>query len=163
MDTNTYDVGQAISLSALFLTGVTVGQMNLNQTTVYVRDPSGLTLTPGSPILIKEAGYAGGDLLTTVVSSSGQAIVVADPCRAYVSLMDVGSPTNPSDVTLLVQTPNGQVDISDTLENPSAGRWVGFFDAATDGDHYYRFIGTGAAEADTWRKFIVRPERVPES
>jgi hypothetical protein len=155
-----YDVNQAIALTALFLTGVTVGQITINQSVVYVRDATFLTLTPGTPILITGAGYAGGDLRTTVVSASGQAITLADSAKVNAPKADVGTPVNPTTVVCKVEQPDGS-EATPAVANITTGLYQAVFTPTLDGDHFYRYTGSGAAVGDRWRKFIVRPERVP--
>jgi hypothetical protein len=156
-----YDVGETITLSCLFLTGQTVGRMQLGQTTVYVRDPSGLTLSGGAPIVIEGAGYVGGDLRTTVVSADGVgAITVAEACRTTVQEALVGTPADPATVAVKVAKPDGAEETC-TPFSDLTGLWKATFTPTRDGDHFYRFTGTGAASGDRWRKFVVRPERVP--
>jgi voltage-gated potassium channel Kch len=154
-----YDVGETIELSCLFLTGATVGSIEQGQTTVYVRDPSGLDLEPGASILVEGGGYVGGDLPTTVVSSDGVgAVVVAEAARTSVSRGLVGTPADPETVTCTLALPDG-TETGAGVSSPRTGLWTATFTPAGDGDHFYRFAGGGG---DGWRKFVVRPERVPE-
>jgi hypothetical protein len=156
-----YDVGEPITLSCLFLTGQTVAEMTLNQTTVYVRDLSGLTLTPGAPIVVVGAAYVNGDLHSTVVSNDGVgAIVIAHAARVSVVRTLVGTPTDPTTVVCKVMKPDGTEGLP-TASSTVTGLWKATFTAAADGDFYYRFTGSGAAAGDAWRKFVVRPERAP--
>jgi hypothetical protein len=157
---NEYDVGETITLKALFLTGATVGSILAGATKLTVRDPSGLTTTPGSPIIVIGAGAVGGDLVTTVASISGQEITLAAAAAANATLAVVGTPTAPASCSCKVIDPSGS-ESSLAVTNPSTGRYQALFTADLDGDHYYRFTGTGTATADGWRKFVVRPERVP--
>ena len=76
------------------------------------------------------------------------------------ALVMVGTPSNPTSVTLKVRKPDAS-EVTVATANPRTGDFVGVFVPTLDGDHYYRFTGTGAASGDRWRKFIVRPERVP--
>lgn len=157
----TYDVGETISLSCLFLVGQTIGDIEKGQSTVYVRDLTGLTLTPGSPIVVVGAGYAGGDLRTTVVSDDGiGAIVLADSAKTSAPKTTVGTPADPATVTCKVELPDG-TEATCATSSTLVGLWKASYTPATDGEFFYRFTGTGAASGDGWRKFIVRPERVP--
>jgi hypothetical protein len=156
----TYDVGQEITLRGLFLTGATIGTILKSQTLLLVQDSSALTLTGGSPIFVQGAGAVGGDLRTTVVSSSAAGIVLADAALSDARLALVGTPTDPTAVTCKVSLPDG-TESTISASGVVTGRWEATFTPTLDGDHYYRFTGTGAATADAWRKFTVRPERVP--
>lgn len=154
-----YDVGQEITLRGWFLTGATVGSMIKNQTLLLVQDASGLAVQNGDPIFVLGAGALGGDLVTTVVSASGAEITLALPALSDVREVLVGTPTDPTAVTGKVSQPDG----SEVTLAPSMivqGRWEATFTPTLDGDHYYRFSGSGAATADSWKKFVVRPERV---
>jgi hypothetical protein len=153
---NEYDVGEEITLSCLFLAGQTVGRMEKGQTTVYVRDASGLDLTPLSELVVVGAGYVGGDLRTTVVSDDGQgAIVVADAARQTVVETAVGTPANPNPVVCIVKQPDATTpEVTVTVSPTEVGFWQGVFTPTVDGDHFYAFN-------DKWRKFFVRPDRVP--
>src|SRR4051794_34190002 len=158
---NTYDVGQAINLESLFLTGQTRGRMILNQSVVYVQDLSGLLLTPGSPIFVEGAGYVGGDLHTTVVSNdSVGAITVAASCKTEADQVTVGTPTDPTTVTCKVMLPAGTESTLSTT-GVTTGLFRASYTPSVDGDFYYRFVGTGVASGEKWRKFRVRPQRVP--
>jgi len=123
---NEYDVGEPITLSCLFLSGQTVGRMERGQSTVFVRDPSGLDLTVGAEIVIVGAGYTGGDLRTTVVSDDNVgAVVVADACRSTVSEAIVGSPADPNPV-VLHRRPARHADAGgDGQRRPDRGRLLG--------------------------------------
>lgn len=157
---NEYDIGEPIKLSCLFLVGQTTARIDKNQSTVYVADPTDLTLTPGSPIIVVGAGYVGGDLRTTVVSDDGiGAIVLTDSAKSDVQQTRAGTPADPSTVTCKVALPDG-TESTVTASSTLVGLWKATFTPTIDGDHYYRFIGTGPASGDGWKKFRVRPERV---
>lgn len=156
----TYDVGQAITLRGLFLTGATIGSIIKTQTLLVVQDPSELSLGANAPIFVQGAGALGGDLSTNVASASGAQITLSLPALTDATRVLVGTPTDPTTVTCTVQSPDG-VEHSLSPNSVAVGRWEATFTATLDGDHFFRFTGTGAAAADGWRKFIVRPERVP--
>lgn len=157
---NEYFVGEEITLSCLFLVGQTEARIDKGQSTVYVADPSDLTLTAGSPIVVVGAGYVGGDLRTTVVSDDGiGAIVLADSARSDIQATVAGTPTDPSTCTCRVELPDG-TESTVTAASTLVGLWKATFTPTIDGTHFYRFIGTGPASGDGWKKFIVLPERV---
>jgi hypothetical protein len=154
-----YDVGQPIRLSCLFLRGQTVGSMEAGQSTVFVRDLSRLTLSVDSEIVVEGAGYVGGDLRTSVVSDDGVgAIVVGDAARASVQLGLVGTPADPDEVVCTVAPPGGEREPVETASTV-AGLWEGTFVPSVEGEHFYRFAGTGLASGSRWRKFMVRADR----
>lgn len=157
---NVYDVGEPVSLYARFLTGATIGSIRLNQTLLQVRDPELLDLNVGATLVVVGGGAVGGDFVTTVVSVDGQDVTVADQAPTTSNLAVVGNPTPPDTVTCKVELPDG-TESTVAATSIATGRYRAIYTPALDGDHYYRFTGTGAAEADGWRKFVVRPERVP--
>lgn len=154
-----YDVGELITLRGLFLTGSTQGSIIRGQTLLLVRDESGLALSNGDPIFVQGGGAVGGDLVTSVVSHSGAQITLALPALSNVTVGLVGTPTNPTTVSCKVQKPDGS-EATLTPTSSQAGVWDATYTPSLDGEFFYRFAGTGAATADGWRKFVVRPERV---
>ena len=74
--------------------------------------------------------------------------------------MIVGTPTDPATVTCKIKLP----DASELTRSTSAivvGLWKANYTPTLDGDHFFRFTGTGSAASDRWRKFTVLAERVP--
>jgi hypothetical protein len=157
---NSYDQGQPITLVSWFLAGATVGQMTAGQTTLLVRDPSGLSAS-GAPILVRGAGAVDGDLSTTVVGAiSGQQLTLAAAASTSVQRALVGTPTDPTSVVCTVRLPD-RTKVTVSAAKAVTGKWLATYVPATDGDFFYRFTGSGALVADGWRQFVVRPERVP--
>jgi hypothetical protein len=154
-----YDVGEKITLGCWFLTGGTVGTIFKGQMLLEVRDVSGLDVTPAAAIYVAEAGGIGGDLVSTVVSSGAGQVTIADPAMTTANRVLVGTPVDPSTVTCKVAKPDGN-EATLTAVSTQTGRWTAAFTPTLDGDHFYRFSGSGAAVADGWRKFVVDPERV---
>lgn len=153
-----YDVGAVVTLSCLFLNGNTLGSITVGQNTLYVRDASGLT--QGQPIFIAGAGAVGGDLLTTVSSINGQTVILAATAASTVTLAVVGQPANPGAVTCKVKLPD-RTSQTLTTANPSTGKFTASFTPTLEGVHYARWTGTTPAAGDSWREFVVRPERGP--
>jgi hypothetical protein len=156
-----YDVGESIWLNAFFLAGSTSGSILRGQQLLLVKDPADLDVEVGADIVVVGAGALGGDLVTTVSAADGQQITLADAALQAASLVTVGNPATPGTVECRVQVPGQANDATPAVTLVSEGRYRALFTTTVAGDHFYRFIGTGAATADRWRKFVVRPQRVP--
>lgn len=73
----------------------------------------------------------------------------------------VDTPTNPTVVVCTVEAPDGTITTINNPTNPSVGVFEATFTPVVSGEHWYRFVGTGAAKAAGERSFSVRPQRVP--
>jgi hypothetical protein len=77
----------------------------------------------------------------------------------------IWTPTDPTIVTCEVRKPSGTVDTYTDVEIVNDSTGVYHLDLETDeaGDWWYKFVGTGDAEAVERGSFLVRPEGVHQS
>ena len=72
--------------------------------------------------------------------------------------------TDPTTVTLKVKDPAGNttshVGVAGGLSNPSVGLWRRDEPVTVQGEYWYRWEGTGAAQADEEGRFYVRERQV---
>lgn len=77
--------------------------------------------------------------------------VIGEVVRISVVFTDVeGTPTDPTDATLSVKTPDGEVeDITDSIFNDTTavGAFYADYPITQAGDHYWRWEGSGALVA----------------
>jgi hypothetical protein len=155
-DPNEYDVGDQITLQAIFLANPTLGTIAAQQTTLTLADPTGYANS--DPILVAGAGPLGADLVTTIASITGSSAVLAKAASTDVERADVGKPTNAT-VACTVHQPDATTTTPGASQ-VSTGQYQASFTAAQSGEHYYRFVASGAAAGAEEGHFVVRPSRV---
>lgn len=72
-----------------------------------------------------------------------------------------GAPKDPTAVTASIRTPDGVTTALAVPTRESAGVYHVTFEAAQEGEHWWRFAGTGVATAAGEGVFAVRKRRVP--
>lgn len=156
LPTQTYDVGDLVTLSCIVLTGATLGTIFTRQATLTVQDASGFA--QGDPIFVVRAGAVGGDLTTSIASIDGDILSLHDPAGTSATLTRVGKLQSPTTVECLVREPNG--NIGTVVNSGSQGKFTANFAVTQSGDHFVRWIGAGAAVGAQERQFFVQEERV---
>lgn len=156
---NSYDIGDTVELIAWALAKPTVGSIDAGKTALTVRDASGYAAS--DPILVRAAGPAGADLVTTVNSVAGNVLTLAAAAAATVLEQRVGKPTAAT-ATVSVRKPDGSsVTPAPTASSPQTGKYVATVDPDQAGDWWYRVAFTGAIKAAAEGLFLVLPRRVP--
>lgn len=154
-----YDTGDQITVRARF---------GLNVTTLRTRSLAGaLTLS-----VYSVTGYAGGEVLilnaggltqesVTISTISGLTITLTaaltfthEPGESLAELAD------PTTVTLKHKLPDGTINTytyaGTTVTKDSTGVYSKNLSLTSEGEHWYRFVGTGTVETAEEKRFTVR-------
>lgn len=156
---NSYDVGDAVTVRAVFGGNVTelVSQMLAGATTLTVLDATGYT---GTDTLIMEPGTAREERLT-VSSVSGTTITVtAASVYAHGVATAVWELADPTAITLKVKDPNNHITtytyaLSEVTKD-GTGRYSKSITIDQSGPWWYRWAGTGAVVAASEMQLAVR-------
>lgn len=86
---------------------------------------------------------------------------LGDIVRLEAAFLVGTTPTNPTTTTVKVKDPAGVVtDLTAQLTTPTTGTKRLDYPIATSGEYWYRFTGTGTAEASEEGRFYARARQV---
>lgn len=155
-----YDIGDQITVRARF---------GLNVTSLKARSLAGALTVQ----VYSVTGYANGDdLILNAGELTEETVEIASITGLTVTLSaalsfthepgeSVAELTDPSTVTLKHKLPDGTINsytyAGGTVTKDSTGIYSKNLSLADDGEHFYRFVGTGTVETAEEKRFTVRP------
>ena len=125
MELETYVEGTQVVTRAVCATPYTLGSIDAGSTTLTIRDAG--TFVVGDDIVVKGAGYEGGDLFAEVDAVNGHTITLDTPAGASAHRAGAGKLANPGSVTFTarradaapVEYDDGDVEVT----SPTVGVW----------------------------------------